>query len=176
MNIKLMAPILEMEQEYNDYISEWEQAEKAIIPYSSRPLGREFKTWLEDTYKFEKEETCPTDFVPAYTYFLVNNSGKILGALNLRLYLNEYLLNFGGHIGYGIRPSERHKGYATQMLALALPIVKNLGISKVLITCDKSNIGSAKTIINNGGVLENEVREDGKIVQRYWIDIDKKEL
>lgn len=172
MNIKLIRPIWEMKQEYYDYISEWEKAEEAIMPYSTRPLGREYKTWLEDTYKFEKKETCPTDFVPAYTYFLVNNSGKILGALNLRLCLNDYLLNFGGHIGYGISPSARNKGYATQMLALALSIVKNLGISKVLITCDKSNIGSSKTIINNGGVLENEVIEDGKIVQRYWITID----
>jgi len=170
MNIKLIRPTMEMEQEYYDYISEWEKEE--AMPYSTRSLGREYKTWLEDTYKFEKKETCPTNFVPAYTYFLVNDSGKILGALNLRLCLNDYLLNFGGHIGYGIRPSARNKGYATQMLALALPIVKNFGISKVLITCDKSNIGSSKTIINNGGVLENEVLEDGEIVQRYWIDID----
>ena len=176
MNIKLVRPTMEMEQEYYEYISEWEQVEEEIVPYALRPLGREFKTWLEDTYKFEKKETCPTDFVPAYTYCLVDNSGKILGALNLRLCLNDYLLNFGGHIGYGIIPSARNKGYATQMLALALPIVKSFGISKVLITCDKSNIGSAKTIINNGGVLENEVLEDGEIIQRYWIDIDRKEL
>jgi predicted acetyltransferase len=81
------------------------------------------------------------------------------------------LFNFGGHIGYGIRPSERKKGYASLMLSLALPIAKKVGLEKVLITCDKSNLGSARTIISNGGVLENEVREEDDIVQRYWIDI-----
>ncbi|MBV7274292.1 GNAT family N-acetyltransferase [Clostridiaceae bacterium UIB06] len=86
-------------------------------------------------------------------------------------YLNDYLLNFGGHIEYGIRPSERKKGYASIMLAMALPIAKKLEINKVLITCDKRNLDSVKTIIKNGGVLENEVIEDGEIVQRYWVQL-----
>lgn len=70
-----------------------------------------------------------------------------------------------------IRPSERKKGYAPAMIALALDECKKLGINKVLICCDKNNIGSAKTIIRNGGVLENEVEEDGHIEQRYWIQL-----
>ena len=95
---------------------------------------------------------------------------KIVGTINIRYKLNDYLLRIGGHIGYGIRPSERCKGYATKMLALALEKCRELGIDKALVTCDKDNLGSAKTIINNGGVLENEYTEsDGNIVQRYWI-------
>ena len=107
--------------------------------------------------------------VPGVTYFGMIDS-KIVGTINIRYKLNDYLLRIGGHIGYGIRPSERRKGYAKKMLALALEKCRELGIDKALVTCDKDNLGSAKTIINNGGVLENEYTEgDGNIVQRYWI-------
>lgn len=79
----------------------------------------------------------------------------------------------GGHIGYEVRPSERRKGYATEMLRLALKKCVDLGITKVLITCDKSNLGSAKTIQNQGGVLENEfLEENGELAQRYWINLE----
>ena len=116
----------------------------------------------------------PTDGrVPDSVFFLLDNEkNKFLGAVNIRHYLNEILLKEGGHIGLGIRPSERRKGYATQMIALALIECKKLGINKVLITCDKSNIGSAKSILKNGGKLENEfVNSDGDIEQRYWINL-----
>ena len=71
-----------------------------------------------------------------------------------------------------MRPTERRKGYATAQIKLALDKCKELGIKRVLMTCDKDNIGSAKSIINNGGVLENEIDNDGKLLQRYWITID----
>ena len=92
-------------------------------------------------------------------------------ALNIRHYLNAGLLRTGGHIGDGIRPSERRKGYATEMIALALEECKKLGIRRVLMCCDKDNIGSAKSILKNGGVLENEVEKDGHWEQRYWIQL-----
>ena len=88
-------------------------------------------------------------------------------------YLNESLLFNGGNIGDGVRPSERRKGIATKMIALTLDECRKLGIEKVLMVCDKDNIGSAKSIINNGGILENEVEVDGVIEQRYWIDNTK---
>ena len=160
-----------MEEQYYDFINEWEKHSELIVPYSARLLDMNYKSWLEHTYKIESNDTCPSHLVSAHTYFLVSEDKTILGAVNIRHYLNDYLLNFGGHIGYGIRPSERKKGYASLMLSLALPIAKKLGINKALITCDKNNIGSAKTIMKNGGVLENEVMEDGEITQRYWINI-----
>ena len=95
-----------------------------------------------------------------------------VGAVNIRHYLNDSLLKTGGHIGDGVRPSERRKGYATAMIALALEECRKLGIHKVLMCCDKENIASAKSIIKNGGILENEfVNSDGKVEQRYWISI-----
>jgi predicted acetyltransferase len=77
-----------------------------------------------------------------------------------------------GHIGYGIRPSERKKGYATMMLKLALEHCKKVGLEKVLLTCDKSNLASAKTIMKCSGVFENEEKQnDGDFLQRYWIEL-----
>ena len=93
----------------------------------------------------------------------------MVGAVNIRHDLNDYLLKYGGHIGDGIRPSERRKGYATEMIRLALEECRELGLTRVLMTCDKNNIGSAKSIIRNGGILENEVLGEGSIKQRYWI-------
>jgi predicted acetyltransferase len=97
---------------------------------------------------------------------------RLIGAVNIRHYLNESLKRSGGHIGDGIRPSERRKGYATEMIRLALIECRKLGIEKVLMTCDKDNIGSAKSIIKNGGVLTGEfINEDGEIEQKYVIDL-----
>ncbi|MBW5448089.1 GNAT family N-acetyltransferase [Cohnella sp. CFH 77786] len=89
----------------------------------------------------------------------------------MRHRLNEKLLEIGGHIGYGIRPSERRKGYATEILKQALSKAKDLGISEALVTCDKENIGSAKTIIKNGGLLGSEAVVNGTAIQRYWIKV-----
>ena len=92
--------------------------------------------------------------------------------IDIRHRLNDYLLNFGGHIGYSVRKSDRQKGYATEMLALALKECKKMGMKRILLTCDKDNIASAKTILSNGGILENEVEEGDTITQRYWININ----
>lgn len=171
MNFKLIMPTLEMGKEYDNYIGEWEKSGEEIVPYASMRsiVGYEdlINCWKDRTTNKAYEE----GFVPASLYFLIDENNRIYGALHIRHELNDYLLKYGGHIGYGIRPSERKKGYATKMLSLSLPIVKKLGIEKALVTCDKENIASAKTIKNNNGVLENEVIEGGEVTQRYWINI-----
>ena len=95
----------------------------------------------------------------------------MVGAVNIRHRLNDRLLLDGGHIGDGVRPSERGRGVATAMIGLALEECRRLGIRRVLMVCDKDNIASARSIIKNGGVLENEVVVDGETVQRYWIGL-----
>ncbi len=108
--------------------------------------------------------------MPSTTYFAVVG-GRIVGTIQVRHKLSEWLYKYGGNIGYGVRPSERRKGYAARMLALALEKCRELGLKRALVTCNRENIGSARTILKNGGVLENEVlREDGGVTQRYWID------
>ena len=111
--------------------------------------------------------------MPDSVFFLLDEDrDRLLGAVNICHSLNEALLKEGGHIGDGIRPSERRKGYATRMIGLALDECRKLGITRVLMTCEKTNVGSAKSIIRNGGVLENEfVNSDGEVEQRYWIDL-----
>lgn len=112
--------------------------------------------------------------VPDSTYFALDTDrNRMVGAIVIRHDLNEYLLHFGGHIGYGIRPSERRKGYAPEMIKLSLRKCEDLGIQSVLIICDRDNIGSAKAIKNNGGVLENEVPHEGENLQRYWITLEE---
>lgn len=173
MLFRLIEPTIEMEKEYIDYIDEWESSGENIVPYASRRSIYNYSELLRFWSDMATSKAYERGFVPSTLYFLVGEDKKIYGSLHIRHELNEYLLNYGGHIGYGIRPSERKKGYASKMLseALLLPIINELGINKVLITCDKLNIASAKTIINNGGILENEILEDGEVTQRYWIDI-----
>lgn len=168
---KLVKPTLSMEKEYVDYITEWEATEEKIVPNAAKRDSMSFKELLTKWKEYESERMYEKGLVPSSIYFLMDEDKKIYGAIDIRHELNDYLLQYGGHIGYGIRPSQRRKGYASQMLTLALPISKKLGINKALITCDKSNVGSAKTIINNGGIIENEVINENEITQRYWIEL-----
>ncbi|MBP3041024.1 GNAT family N-acetyltransferase [Bacillaceae bacterium Marseille-Q3522] len=171
MEFTLVKPTKELEQQYEDYISEWEQTKEKIVPSATKRHGKSYNEMMRDWEDQETEKVYALGFVPASLYFLIDSQKKIYGAVHIRHELNEKLINTGGHIGYGIRPSERKKGFATKMLSFALPIAKELGITRVLITCDKDNIASAKTILHNGGLMENEVAENGEIVQRYWINL-----
>lgn len=130
-----------------------------------------FEDWFAMWRANLSEETVRPGFVPATTYLAVDEGGRLVGMIDIRHRLNERLLQFAGHIGYSVRKSCRRRGYATEMLRLALAECKKLGIERALVTCDKENIASAKTILNNGGVLENEIPEDGGITQRYWIEL-----
>jgi predicted acetyltransferase len=167
-NVYLVLPSKEHEQSYINMMTEWENTGEHIYPGAIRSNGMNYSDWLNKVKSYTHKETCPSHLVPSDTYFLINDNGKILGAISIRYYLNENLLSTGGHIGYGIRPTERRKGYAKAMLKMALEKCIQLDIKKALITCDKTNIASAKTILANGGILENEVVEDnGNVVQRY---------
>ncbi len=133
------------------------------------PLG-----FIQKCTDYESPETLPEGRVIATQFMLVRkNDGKVLGMLQVRHYLNEYLEKYGGHIGYSVRPSERRKGYAKQMLRIALPFCRELGLDKVLITCIDGNIGSEKTILANGGVYESTVHEPDRNVdlKRFWISL-----
>jgi predicted acetyltransferase len=104
-------------------------------------------------------------YVPC-TYLWIVEDDVFLGSLAIRHELTDFLLNEGGHIGYSVRPSARRRGHAARALADALPIARELGIQRVLLTCDEDNAGSRATIEKNGGVYEDS--RNGK--RRYWID------
>ena len=169
MNIKLVKLTHEYKQQLTDMMDEWLAVEQDFSPYAIRKSDyHDFDNYLENLELKEARD----GFVPDSTFFCLDLDRNIfVGAVNIRHYLNENLCKSGGHIGDGIRPSERRKGYATAMIGLALEECRKLGINKVLMTCDKTNIGSAKSIMNNGGVLESEFEENGEIEQRYWITL-----
>lgn len=131
----------------------------------------DFDAWLAQLRKLKDPATTPAGLVPATEYLALDEHEHLVGMTNLRHRLNDYLLTYGGHIGYSVRPSERQNGYATQMLRLTLEKAKERGIEKVRICCDHYNVASAKTIRANGGVLEDEQFDssDETLTQRYWI-------
>ncbi|MBO4360415.1 MAG: GNAT family N-acetyltransferase [Eubacteriaceae bacterium] len=174
MRLKLIKLTKAYEKQLGEMIDEWkEDQELNHTNHSPRAIFRndyhDFDYYLENLEVKEEADGR----VPDSVFFLLDEErDRLLGAIDIRHYLNEELFREGGHIGDGIRPSERRKGYATQMIRLALIECRKLGIEKVLITCDKDNAASAGSIINNGGILENEfVNSDGEIEQRYWITL-----
>jgi len=154
-------------QEYIDYGETLINGSSGLINYQN------YDEWLKRIELEKSKKTSPED-TPATTYFTIRKQdNKIIGSVQLRHHLTEELKKDGGNIGYGICPSERHKGYGTMQLALLLPEARALHIPKVMISCDKSNHGSAKVAINNGGVLSGEGfdEESRSITGIYWIDL-----
>ncbi|MGZ9583675.1 GNAT family N-acetyltransferase [Paenibacillus marinisediminis] len=150
-------------------IEEWSQTGERMVPFVLRFDYSDYDGLLKELADLKAGINLAEHAVSSSTYWLIGANKRVLGAVNIRHRLNSWLLERGGHIGYGIRPSERRKGHATQLLSLALEEAKKMGIEKALVTCDKNNVGSAKTIRNNGGELESEPIVDGVAIQRYWI-------
>ena len=168
MNIRLVTLTEEYKEQLFEMMDEWCATGEKIVPYAIRKNDyHDFQYYLDNLQITEEVDGK----VPDTTLFCLDVDRNIfVGAVNIRHYLTEEMLVNAGHIGDGIRPSERRKGYATAMIGLALKEAKKLGIHRVLMCCDKENIASAKSIINNGGILENEVVVNGVTEQRYWIE------
>ncbi|MDD4296899.1 MAG: GNAT family N-acetyltransferase [Ruminiclostridium sp.] len=171
MNIfSLVQPSIEHEKQYEDMMDEWEAYEGRLNPGALRRYS--FSQKRKVSYK-EWLKWIVDDRNAGQELFFLTNDERILGAVSIRPKKSVENIGLDGHIGFGIRPSERNKGYATKILSMALPILKNYGIDQAIITCDKENIGSSKTIQNNGGMLKNEVanEETGNVVQVYNIQL-----
>ncbi len=164
--LKLVRPLPEHKFLYETMMDEWETFGGRINPGALRRYSKvrqkniPYEEWLE-LKKQDRESSQDL-------YFFMDNR-MLLGGVSIR-YKSA---GIDGHCGFGIRPSERHKGYATKMLSMALPIMKEYGISPVILSCAKVNIGSAKTILYNGGrFIEEVVEEDtGEVVQVYHIPV-----
>ncbi len=175
MNFKLIIPTIEYADEIKAYRDE-------MLKYGSTFDGTSYlkrlenpAEWIEYNKTLMNKETVPDGLVQATQFIYIReDDGKIVGMINVRHYFNDFLEKYGGHIGYSVRPSERRKGYAKNMLNEALKYCKELGLSKVLISCLSDNEGSRKTILANGGVYENTVKlpDSNECLERYWIDIN----
>jgi predicted acetyltransferase len=128
-------------------------------------------TWAAYLQKRERDRRgvdIPPGWVPS-TFLVADDGGELVGRVSIRHELNEFLASLGGHIGYGVRPAFRRRGYASEILRQALVIARSLGIEGVLVTCDEDNVASRAVIERLGGMLE-DVRPDpeGAPKRRYW--------
>lgn len=161
---------------YADEIIKYKEESLAESPIINGSAGLDrfssIEIWFEELKKRSCENTVPKGLVPSSTYLAVREKDNyIVGMIDIRHYLNKYLTQVGGNIGYGVRKTERNKGYAKQMLKLALEKCKELKIKKVLITCDEDNIASEKVILSANAKLEDIRNVDGENKKRFWIDL-----
>ena len=166
MEVRL--PKINDENEIISYIEEHYANNENVLSASNGLTSTKYETWVEKIHN----NVIIGDEVwgKSYTYLVFNNN-KLVGMLSIRYDLSEELVNQYGHIGYGVRPSERRKGYATKMLKYALEECKKLGLNTVVLGCYKENIGSVKTIVKNGGKLAREVDDIQNIEDNYTINL-----
>ena len=130
---------------------------------------------LERNIKNRCQETAAPGLVEATTYLaFLKDTDELVGMIDFRHSLNDYLHEYGGHIGYSVRKRKRRQGYGSEMLSLCLDECRAYGLKEVLITCNKENLASAATIRKVGGILENEVPHEGTLVKRYWVTVAAK--
>ncbi|KKK59885.1 hypothetical protein LCGC14_3029900 [marine sediment metagenome] len=170
--IKLIAPTEALRDIYMDFLADFARAGETQIDGAGGDAEDDFAAFVQQQEDYTRGVDLPDGWVPASTFWVVCKN-EILGVCNIRHRLIEKLRDFGGHIGYSIRPSQRNKGYGTLMLKLALEKAREVGIDRVLITCDKDNIASQRVILKNGGVMDSESYSEqaGRITQRYWIEL-----
>jgi len=167
-NISYKEKAIQFANEFYEYNSEL-NGSGALESYLKEAT---YEEWLEKVQADVDIANVIKPRVPALTYFYVREEdGEIIGMINIRLALNEFLRNEGGHIGYCIRPKERRKGYGTMLLQEVLKVYDTLGINEIILTCDKTNIASAGVIRNNGGELETEFYSETfkEEIQKYVI-------
>lgn len=174
MNMRLVFPDITYKEKAIEYIKEFYDYGSEIN--GSGSLDRflresTYEEWLKKVLSDIDIANIREPRVPALTYFYVRDDDRIVGMINIRLALNDFLRKEGGHIGYSVRPSERGKHYATGMLNAALKVCDTVGINEVLISCDKENAASAGVIKNCGGVLKEEFYSEGfqEMIQMYVV-------
>jgi len=171
--LKLIAPTAALEESYRSYVAEARAVDDPLVPWVLGFDADDFPAMLARLSDAADGEGLCENLVPHTTYWTVDAAGEIVGVVNLRHRLNDFLLREGGHIGYSIRPSLRGRGLGGRQLALALEAAGRRGLAKVLVICQADNAASSRVIEKNGGRLENEVigEETGKLMRRYWIEV-----
>jgi len=171
--LKLISPSTTYQAAYQKMLEDWNTTDEQKVPFTIRYEHQDFEALVKKLRSHEKGENLWEGGVPNSSFWLVNEAGEIVGTSNLRHFINERFERVGGHIGYGVPPSQRKKGYATKILALTLQIAKEKHqVKKALITCYTENIGSIKTILNNNGVFFKTEIVDERPTNFYWITLN----
>lgn len=175
--MRFVFPSIAFEQKAIEFIQEFHYHSSAINGTGSLDRflkNATYQDWLLKVQADRDIANIPENKVPSYTYFYIREEdSRIIGMINIRLALNDILRKESGHIGYSVRPSERRKGYATRMVQEAIHFLKPLGLTKLILTCDKENLASAGVIKKCGGILEEEFFSEAfnEVIQRYQICI-----
>ena len=172
---QLIRPTTRLHRAWLESLDEWgrhvHQDGSGLRPDDLVESADGFAAWIARQHA-EEDVTIPAEPERVHcTYRWMVEGDRVLGAISLRHELNDFLFRVGGHIGYGVRPSERRRGLAGWAVGEMLVIARDLGLDRVLITCDVGNVASARTIEKSGGVFEDIRSGDGYTVRRYWIDI-----
>ena len=166
--MELRRPILADKETVLEMMAEFEQTQSAHDGGFWDAENFVYEEWLKKNQDHEMGINLPEGWVPDIQLVAFSIDGQAVGFLNIRLCLNDFLLEEGGHIGYSIRPSERGKGYAKEALRQGLQVAKEKNIKKALVTCSVENPASRAVIVSNGGVFEDVCNS----VERYWIDLE----
>lgn len=161
---------LPTDQHRNDVLSfygEFKNMSETCIGYASY---EDFDKWLCGMKNRISGTNLPAGWVRE-NFYLCYDADELVGVFSLKMELTAFLLNFGGHVGYAVKPSTRNRGYATQILKQGLQIAGALGFEKVLAVCDEDNRASEKVILHNGGIFENTLfdADENVSVKRYWL-------
>lgn len=176
--LKLVKPNMEYKEQVMSYRKIFLENNESFEGCAGLEECETYEEWIDFDNRLSKK--YGKGYVPSTVYLAIRSfDNKLVGILDFRHTLSEFLLKYGGNIGYSVLPEERRKGYAKEMLRLVLEYCKEYGLHRVLVTCDKENIGSYKTIQANGGILENEVIDEvnlsrSGVIHRYWIDLSVK--
>lgn len=170
MNITLVRPTLELKNDALEYRKEhFDNGEMTINGSELFDKIDSYEEWLEKVTNNANPKTVDSKWVVTDTFFAIDsNTGKLVGIVDLRHTLNEFLVNFGNS-GYSVRPSERQKGYATEILRQLLDVAKKAGLEKLQLSVEKNNIPSIKTIIKNGGIYDRSFEYEGEQADIYKI-------
>lgn len=171
MSTRFERPHAALADSYRAMIGEFHERGEELIPFPLSFENADFTAFLARLDAASRGQGIPADFVANTTFWLLDERGEVVAVSNLRHALTDKLRIEGGHIGYGVRPSARRRGHATEILRRTLEEARALRIEEALVTCARENIGSRGAILRCGGRLHSEdfVEKRGEVVQRYWI-------